>query len=220
MDMMKKAVIFDLDGTLLYSLEDLGNSTNAALRRFHFPERSLEEVRGFVGNGVGRLIHRAVPEGTDPRIEEECLTYFRQYYKRHMREHTRPYDGIEHMLKELRRMGMRTGILSNKFHAAVCELRDEYFSDCIDEAQGEAPDVPRKPDPSGLIQLMKRMGAGPEETVYLGDSPEDVLTAYNAKVDFIGVTWGYRSLTQLQKAGMSSWIDHPEELADKIRQLS
>ena len=170
---MKKAAIFDLDGTLLYSLEDLGNSTNAALREYGFPERSLEEVRRFVGNGVAMLIHRAVPLGTDASTEAACLKYFQEYYQKHMQDRTRPYDGILNMLDCLHGMGIQTGILSNKFHQAVCTLSRVYFGDRIDVAQGEQPGIPRKPDPAGLNQIMRRLGVLPEETLYLGDSPED-----------------------------------------------
>lgn len=215
---VKKAAIFDLDGTLLYSLEDLGNSTNAALREFGFPERSLEEVRRFVGNGVAMLIHRAVPLGTDVSTEAACLKYFQEYYQKHMQDRTRPYDGILNMLDCLHEMGIQTGILSNKFHQAVCALSRIYFGDRIDMAQGEQPGIPRKPDPAGLNQLMRRLGVGPEETVYLGDSPEDALTAQNAGVDFIGVTWGYRTLGQLREAGTREWINRPDQLAVELRQ--
>ncbi len=215
---MKKAAIFDLDGTLLYSLEDLGNSTNAALREYGFPERSLEEVRRFVGNGVAMLIHRAVPLGTDASTEAACLKYFQEYYQKHMQDRTRPYDGILNMLDCLHGMGIQTGILSNKFHQAVCTLSRVYFGDRIDVAQGEQPGIPRKPDPAGLNQIMRRLGVLPEETLYLGDSPEDALTAQNAGVEFMGVTWGYRTLGQLREAGTREWINRPEELAVELRQ--
>lgn len=210
---MKKAAVFDLDGTLLYSLEDLWRSTNQALAHSGYPPRTLDEVREFVGNGVGRLIHLAVPQGTKEKEEAQCLTFLREYYKEHMREHTRPYDGVPEMLANLQSMGIRTAILSNKFHTAVCELSQEYFDGKIDMAQGEQSGIPRKPDPAGLLRLMEKLSVTAQETVYLGDSPEDVFTAKRAGVDFIGVTWGYRSLAQLQEAGAVRWIRHPEELA-------
>jgi len=213
---MIKAVIFDLDGTLLYTLEDLWNSTNAALRKFGMPERSLDEVRQFVGNGVGVLIHRAVTVGTTPEKEEACLAYFRSYYKEHMREHTRPYDDILLLLESLHQKGIRTGIVSNKFHGATCALSEEYFGTLIDAAQGEQADVPRKPDPAGLRQILARLGATAEEGLYLGDSPEDAMTAHNAGVEFIAVTWGYRSLEQLKQAGAKQWIDTPMQLLENL----
>ena len=215
---MIKAVIFDLDGTLLYSLEDLGNSTNAALQAFGFRGRSLEEVRQFVGNGVAQLIHRSLPARTSAETEDKCLAYFRQYYKEHMYDHTRPYEGVKEMLKELRQSGMKTGILSNKFQAAVSELQKRYFKEEIDDVQGEQAGIACKPDPAGMLLLLERMSVLPEETIYLGDSPEDAETADHAGVGFIGVTWGYRSLVQLQEAGMKYWIDTPGQLLSVIRQ--
>ncbi len=216
---MKKAAVFDLDGTLLYSLEDLWRSTNQALAHSGYPSRTMEEVREFVGNGVGRLIHLAVPRGTGEQEEAQCLAFFREYYKTHMQEHTRPYDGVTEMLDNLRSMGIRTAILSNKFHAAVCELSQEYFDGKIDMAQGEQNGIPRKPDPTGLFRLMEKLSVTAQETVYLGDSPEDVFTAQRAGVDFVGVTWGYRSLTQLKEAGAVRWIQHPGELPELLGKI-
>lgn len=216
---MKKAVIFDLDGTLLNSLQDLGNSTNASLRAFGLPARSMEEVRQFVGNGVGELIRRSVPAGTSAEIQAKCLAYFCEHYQTYMYSHTRPYDGVELMLEQLQQAGIKTGILSNKFQNAAYELREKYFKDKIEDVQGEQDAVPRKPDPSGLYLLMKRMQVHPQETVYVGDSPEDAETAQNAGVDFIGVTWGYRSLAKLQEAGTKYWIDAPRQLIPFIRRL-
>ena len=214
---MKKAAIFDLDGTLLYSLEDLGNSTNAALWEYGLPERSLEEIRRFVGNGVGMLIHRAVPQGTDAALESACLKYFQDFYRAHMQERTRPYDGVLDMLDGLHELGLQTGILSNKFHEAACALSRIFFAGRIDVTQGEQQEIPRKPDPAGLVRLMKKLGVSPEETVYLGDSPEDARTAQNAGVDFVAVTWGYRTLDQLREAGAREWINRPEQLVAELR---
>ena len=216
---MKRAVIFDLDGTLLNSLQDLGNSTNASLRAFGLPARSMEEVRQFVGNGVGELIRRSVPAGTPAETQEKCLSYFREYYQKHMYSHTYPYNGVEPMLEQLQHSGIKTGILSNKFQSAAYELKEKYFKDKIENVQGEQDKIPRKPDPSGLYLLMKRMQVRPEETIYIGDSPEDAETAQNAGVDFIGVTWGYRSLAQLQEAGTKYWIDAPGQLIPFIRKF-
>lgn len=198
---MIKAVIFDLDGTLLDTLGDLHAAVNYALRAFAFPERSLEEVRRFIGNGVVKLMQRSTPEGTDGKTNEACLDAFREYYLAHMQDMTAPYEGVIPLIQKLRERGMKTAVVSNKLHQAVYELCQDYFPDLIDETIGVSDESERKPSPVNVYKAMEKMGVTAEECIYIGDSEVDVQTAHNAGVRCIGVTWGYRDREELSKAG-------------------
>ncbi len=200
---MIKAIIFDLDGTLLNTLEDLWISTNFALRKFGYPERTLEEVRMFVGNGVRKLIERAVPENCEN--VEECLAVFKKHYAENMYNHTAPYDGIEEMLKNLLAQGVKTAVVSNKFDLAVKELCKKYFGDLINVAIGQFDDVPPKPAPDGVFKALKKLGE--KNALYVGDSGVDVQTAKNANLPCIGVTWGFRDREDLK--GADFIVDNP-----------
>ena len=200
---MIKYVIFDLDGTLLNTLEDLKDSTNYALSQFNYPERSLEEIRNFVGNGVKKLIERAVPDNC--QNIDECLTIFKENYSQNMYKHTAPYDGILDTLKELRSKGCKIGVVSNKFDTAVKELCKKYFGDLIDTAIGQSDDVPKKPAPDGVFKALKELKA--DNAIYIGDSEVDVQTAKNAKLPCIGVIWGFRDKKNLE--GADFIIDKP-----------
>ena len=152
-----KAVIFDLDGTLLYTLENLYESTNYALVQFNYPTRTIEEVRTFVGNGVSKLIERAIPEGLDNPNFEECLQIFKEHYSKTMYEKTRPYDGVVKMLTTLKQNGIICAVVSNKFDSAVKELCAHYFGDLIQAAAGECGDVRKKPCPDGVLKIIKQL---------------------------------------------------------------
>lgn len=207
-----KTIIFDLDGTLLSTLEDLRDSVNAVLSSNGFPTRSLEEVRNFVGNGVGRLMHLAVP---DTCTEEEVSVYleaFKQHYSLNMKNKTKPYDGIIELLDRLNQKDYNLAIVSNKFDAAVKDLSRDYFGDRIPVAIGESPNVKRKPAPDSVFKALEELGADPEHAIYVGDSDIDVLTAKNAGISSIGVTWGFRSRSVLQEAGADYIIDNPKEI--------
>lgn len=156
---MIKTAIFDLDGTLLNTLEDLKDSTNYALEQFGFPTRTLEEIRKFVGNGVRKLIERAVPTDCDAETTEKCLAIFKQHYSKNMYNHTKPYNSILEILKKLSHKGLKIAVVSNKFDSAVKELCEKYFTNLVDVAIGQADDVPKKPAPDGVFKAMKILNA-------------------------------------------------------------
>ena len=211
---MIKTVIFDLDGTLLNTLEDLKEATNFALSN-NYPTRTLKEVRCFVGNGVRKLIERAVPENC--QNVEECLAVFKQNYSEIMYNHTAPYNGILKILSDLKANGIKTGVVSNKFDSAVKELCKKYFADLIDIAIGQADDVPKKPAPDGVFKAMRELGADKLSTIYVGDSDVDVATAKNANLPCIGVTWGFRDREYLK--GANFIIDNPNDINVIIKGL-
>lgn len=207
-------VIFDLDGTLLDTLEDLMLSVNHALSGFTPVRRSLEEVRGFVGNGVRNLMRRSLPGGEDNPDFEQAFAAFREHYAAHCRDHTGPYPGIMDMLRTLEARGLRMAIVSNKGDREVKEMNDVFFGGLFTAAIGERPGVRRKPAPDSLLEIMREFGAAPERTLYVGDSEVDVLTAANAGVDCLSVTWGFRSRERLLEAGATRFIDSPAQLTE------
>ena len=191
---MKKAVIFDLDGTLLNTLDDLADSTNYALSRFGYPTRTIEEVRQFVGNGVAKLIERAIPEGKNNPNFEKCLAIFKENYAQNMYNKTAPYNGIIEMLSNLKSKGIKIAVVSNKFDLAVKELCKKYFEGFIDFAAGEneAQGIKKKPAPDTVISVLNEFNFASEDAVYVGDSDVDIMTAKNSKMPCISVTWGFR----------------------------
>lgn len=195
-----RAVIFDLDGTLLDTLDDLAASVNAALAAHDMPQRTKDEVRRFVGNGVAKLIARAVPEGTDEETAKAVLASFIAHYREHDRDKTGPYEGIIDMLRGLHAQGVRCAVVSNKIEPAVMALCKEYFGDLVQAAVGDAPERPRKPDPTGVYEAMARLGVK-DGCVYVGDSDVDIFTGHNAGMKSIGVTWGFRGEALLREAG-------------------
>lgn len=207
-------VIFDLDGTLLNTLDDLCDSTNYALKQFGYQERTLEEVRGFVGNGVKKLIERAIPDGMNNPEFENCLSVFKEHYAQNMYNKTAPYDGILELLKELRLKGIHTGVVSNKFDSAVKQLCKKYFGDLIQVAIGENEDagVRKKPAPDSVFRAMEELKVSIENVIYAGDSETDVQTAKNAEIDCIGCSWGFRSKDILKHEGAKYIIDSPQEI--------
>ncbi|MGI6005571.1 MAG: HAD family hydrolase [Christensenellales bacterium] len=205
-------VVFDLDGTILDTLDDLANSVNYALRAFGFPERTREQVRRTVGHGVRDLIGRSVPEGTDPDTMQKCLEMFRTHYREHMQDETRPYEDVLPVLRELVNRGVRLACLSNKFDAAVKELCFRFFSDYICMAVGESEKLAKKPAPDGLLHIMEELGATRDDTVYVGDSAGDVKTSHNAGVPCVAVTWGFRDRPSLEAAGADWIIDRAQDL--------
>lgn len=212
---MKNFIIFDLDGTLLNSLEDLKDSTNFALREFGYPERSLEEIRKFVGNGVKKLIERAVPQNCTE--VEKCLECFKKHYSQNMYNKTAPYNGIIELLEQLKQSGVKTAVVSNKFDAAVKELCKKYFNNLIDIAIGQSDDTPPKPAPNSVLKAMKELKADKNSTVYIGDSDVDVMTAKNSNLPCIGVTWGFRDKENL--SGAEYIINKPCDIINIIRSI-
>lgn len=210
---MYRAVIFDLDGTLLNTLDDLAASTNAALRQFGYPERTVEEVRRFVGNGVRLLMVRALPQGEETPRFQEILAYFRQHYAAHCREATAPYPGIPALLARLRERGVRVAVVSNKFDAAVKDLCHAYFGGEVEVAVGESPAVAKKPAPDAVLAAMRELGVSPADTVYVGDSEVDVETARRSGLPCISVLWGFRDRAELVAHGATHFAPDTAALA-------
>lgn len=204
---MNKAVIFDLDGTLLYTLEDLWSATNATLRAFDLPERTLEEVRQFVGNGAANQMRMAA--GGEPENFAQIMAYYRDYYPRHCNETTRPYPGIAAAAKALQGAGFALAIVSNKPDGATKTLWKTYFP-TFDYALGESPDTPRKPAPDMVRKAMAALGT--DRAVYVGDSEVDVATARAAGLPCISVLWGYRDRQTLVEAGAACLCGDPADL--------
>lgn len=214
--MKTDTVIFDLDGTLLNTLEDLADSTNYAMRAFGLKERSINEVRNFVGNGVDVLIERAV-EGAIPKEQElECLDVFKQHYSKNMDNKTKPYDGIMDVIKELLKRGYHIAIVSNKFDAAVKGLNVDYFEGLFPVAIGASDTVAKKPAPDSVIKALQELHSDKERAVYVGDSDVDIMTARNSGLPCISVTWGFCD-EELQRSMGTDYIIHkPEELLDVL----
>ena len=209
---MKDTIIFDLDGTLLNTLEDLKNSTNYALKQFSYPEHNIEDIRKFVGNGVAKLIERAIPQGCDNPNFEKCLDIFKTHYSKNLLNHTEPYDGIIPMLTELQNKGFKIAVVSNKFDAAVKDLCKLYFKTLVPVAIGESENTRKKPYPDGVLKAIKELNSTVETSIYAGDSDVDVLTAHNAGLKCIGVTWGFRDLELLQATGADYIANTPHEI--------
>ena len=205
-------IIFDLDGTLLNTLDDLMDSLNVALTNRGYEPRTYEEVRSFVGNGVRKLVERALPIHSTEEEIEQCLADFTQHYKLNMQNKTRPYDGIMILLMELNRFGYKLGIVSNKFDSAVKKLSKEYFGDLIKVAIGESPTVKKKPAPDSIFTAIKELDSDINKTIFVGDSDTDVQTAKNAGIPCVGVTWGFRTREVLRNEGADYIIDTPKEL--------
>ena len=212
---MINTVIFDLDGTLLNTLEDLKNSTNYALSQFGFPTHSTEDIRKFVGNGVKKLIERAVPKNCDTKITAKCLEIFKEHYSKNMYNNTKPYNSIIEILKELRNNGAKIAVVSNKFDSAVKKLCSIYFGNLIDVAIGQSENIPPKPLPNGVFKAIELLNTEKSSVIYIGDSEVDVATAKNVNIPCIGVTWGFRDEQDL--AGANFIINKPSELIDIIK---
>ena len=207
-----KAVVFDLDGTLLDTLEDLAAATNWALRQNGLPERTLDEIRCFVGNGVQRLVARAVPESTDEALFAKTFADFKAYYIDHCQDKTRLYDGIPEMLQSLKACGYQLAIVSNKLQAGVDELYDRYFRDTVEVAVGERPEVQRKPAPDMVLLALKELGVTADEAVYVGDSDVDLQTARNSGLPCISVLWGFRDRAFLEAHGARTFAETPADV--------
>lgn len=210
------AVVFDLDGTLLNTLEDLMNAVNFALDKYGYPVRTLEEIRKFVGNGVRKLMERAVPDGaTNPKLEE-LLSAFREYYAAHCEDHTHPYDGVLELMQQLKNAGCRIAIVSNKLDSAVKELNKSYFKGYVQAAIGEKEGIQRKPAPDMVENALAQLQCSKKEAVYVGDSDVDIQTAANAGLDCISVSWGFRDEEFLRNCGASIIVHTPQQVSDLI----
>ena len=206
--------IFDLDGTLLDTLGDLAASVNYAMSTHHLPEHSVDEVRMMVGNGVRKLMERAIPDGAANPCFDETFATFRHHYMEHQLDTTRPYDGIIETLQELKRRGCRTAVVSNKFDAATKSLCNHFFSGLVDVAIGEneAAGIHKKPAPDTVFEAIRLLGVSREEAVYVGDSDVDIATAQASGIPCISVLWGFRNREFLIAHGATTLIGSPTEL--------
>lgn len=211
---MYDTYIFDLDGTLLDTLDDLAAAVNYALRQHGMPEHTREDVRRFVGNGVRLLMTRAIPDGEDNPLFEATFQTFREYYMEHSLDTTRPYDGIPELLGELRARGKRVAVVSNKFYAATSELCHHFFPDTVEVAIGEheAEGIRKKPAPDTVKEAFRQLGVDSRNAVYVGDSDVDLQTARNAGLPCISVLWGFRDHAFLEAHGATTFVTTPEEI--------
>lgn len=210
--MRYQAAIFDMDGTILNTLEDLADSVNHTLREFVMPERSLLEIRTFVGNGIRRLLEQAVPAGSSAELVDRVLASFVAYYRSHCAIKTRPYEGIADTIAKLREMGVLTAVVSNKVDAAVHDLNEAYFPGLFDAAMGEKPGISRKPAPDSVFAVLEELGVEAKDAVYIGDSEVDYMTAQNAGMDVIMVDWGFRGEQFLRELGAETIVKKPTDL--------
>jgi phosphoglycolate phosphatase len=213
---MIKAVLFDMDGTLLNTLTDLTRSVNFALKSLGCPERSEAEVAQFVGNGIANAIRLALPDGSDAETASRALELFTEYYEKNSRVDTGAYPGVVRLLRSLERLGYGTAIVSNKFDGAVRELSDVFFGVAV--AIGESEAMRRKPAPDMVYEALRRLGCRPDEAVYVGDTEVDYLTATNSGCTPLLVSWGFRSRVQLEKLG-APIAASAEEALEIIRSL-
>ena len=204
--------IFDLDGTLLNTINDLAASTNYALRSAGMPEHSVDDVRRFVGNGVKKLMERAIPDGLNNPDFDETYATFRKHYLKHSLDTTKPYDGIPEVLAELKRRGKKLAIVSNKFYAATQELARHFFPDTIEVAIGERENIRKKPAPDTVNEALAQMNVGKERAVYIGDSDVDIMTANNCGMPCISVLWGFRDYDFLVEHGATIFVTSPLQL--------
>lgn len=222
MNMAIKAIIFDLDGTLLNSLDDIADAVNHALKRVGRPPLAIERVRRFVGNGVPKLIERALEytceDGGDAqRNFDECLKRFKEYYDVHNADKTRPYDGTADMLRAVSALGIKTAINTNKYEGAAIALKDKFFRHA-DVVVGAAADVRPKPSPDGALKALSMLGVSEADAVYVGDGETDIATARNCGLMSVAVTWGFRDRAELEALKPDFIIDAPSELIETLEE--
>ncbi len=214
---MNRAVIFDLDGTLLNTLGDLCDSVNFVLDSYGYPNRSIDEVNSFIGNGVGELIRLSLPNLDSQKNYDEALSRFNAYYGEHSNIKTCVYDGLLEALAKLRADGYKIGVVTNKVDFAAKALCKEYFGSLVDIAIGDRADFPRKPAPDSVFEAMRELGC--DKAVYVGDSDVDIATAKNANLPCICVTWGFRDREFLEECGGELFADCADELYEIIKKL-
>ena len=209
---MLKAVIFDMDGTILDTLEDLKNSINHALSENGLPKRNTKEVRAFLGRGMVYLTHRCVPEGTDKPTEEKVLSSHKEYYPLHCAEKTKPYPGIPELLTFLKDEGIKTAVVSNKSDSNVKKLAEDYFEGLFTVTVGARDGAARKPSPDLVDIALQELNVSREEAIYIGDSDVDVATARASGLEMITVLWGFRDKEELIKAGAECFAEDTDKL--------
>lgn len=208
-------IIWDLDGTLLDTLDDLMNAVNYSCEKLGYKTHSHEEIRTFVGNGVKRLMELSIPDGSSNPRYDLSYDYFNEFYKVHSLDNTRPYDGVTDVIKQLRDKGVKQAIVSNKIDYAVKTLNDNFFQ--VDIALGVTDDLPRKPAPDMVWKAMELLHADPETTVYIGDSEVDLKTAENSKLDCISVLWGFRKKHEMEPFSPMCMVETPDEILKYIK---
>lgn len=217
---MYKAAIFDLDGTLLDTIADIGDSTNLALKELGYPEKDIKEYKLLVGNGFINLVRKALPESAsgDEKIVESTLWRFQQNYSELYMNKTRPYDGIEELIKELHKKGVPMAVDSNKRESFTVNLINKFFPEnCFKMVLGEAADRAKKPDPISVNIILEKLGVTAKETLFIGDTKVDIQTGKNAGLATAGVLWGFRDISELQNEGADYIIKQPSELLDLLR---
>ncbi len=214
--MKYQLVIFDLDGTILDTLDDLADSTNVALQMNGFPVRTRTEIRAFVGNGILNLMQKAVPVGTEEEKVKKVLADFKKYYGEHCADKTKPYEGIVELILQLRADGFKTAVVSNKADFAVQELCEQYFPKMFDYVVGEREGVRKKPAPDSVNEVLRQFGMKKTQAVYVGDSEVDVETAKNAKMNHIIVEWGFRDREYLMERGTEVLVATMQALKEKF----
>ncbi len=212
MDKRFDTFVFDLDGTLLDTLDDLAVLTNQVLREMGWPERSVPEILSYVGNGVRALMYQAVPEGTTPEDAERAMERWSALFPTYPNDLTHPYPGVVELLEGLRRRGCKVGVVSNKFEAGVHQIVGKCLPGLVDVAHGEAPDIPRKPDPTGILRTIAELGGTPEGAIFVGDSPSDISAGKNAGVVTAAVEWGYHPVEDFAEAQPDLMVAQPADL--------
>ena len=205
-------VVFDMDGTLLNTLDDIADGVNYILRQYQYPEKSLDEVRRAVGNGARQLMRLMLPGGEENPRFDHILKEYGAYYQAHCQEKTRAYEGIPELLGALKEKGVKLAIVSNKGDGAVKELNRQYFAENIETAVGERPGIRRKPEPDSVLEALRILGSTRERALYVGDSEVDYDTAKNGKMACVLVSWGFRTREQLEALHPDYLIDRPEQL--------
>ena len=211
-----KAAVFDMDGTILNTLDDMTASANYTLNKMGFPGRTTDEIRMFVGNGIPKLVERMVPAGTSEEDVKKSLAIFMDYYPKHSMDRTRPYEGIVELLKKLKDSGIKLACVSNKADAAMKDLCVQFFDGLFDDAEGERAGVNKKPAPDMVWMALDKLGVTKDEAAYIGDSNVDYETAVNSGLSCISVSWGFRSRKFLEDLGSKCIVDEPFEVYDEI----
>lgn len=212
---MIKSIIFDLDGTLLDTIEDLANACNYALTTLGYETHEVEKYKTFIGNGRYKLIERMLPEGNkDIENIEKALKLFDDYYEKHMIDMTKPYDGIMNMLDNLMDKGIKIAVVSNKPHEFTIEVVKNYFGNRFEVVYGHMKNTKEKPDPWAVLEVIKKFNVNKDECLYIGDSEIDINTAKNAGVKSVGVEWGFRGKGELESAGADYIVNKPEEILE------
>lgn len=213
-------IVFDCDGTLLNTLDDLADTMNYVLKANNYPTRTLDEIRRFVGNGLGKLVERSVPEGTSAETQADLLAQFKEYYAEHWQDKTAPYEGIYELLDTLKQEGYKIAVVSNKIQEGVTALNEQYFKGYFEVGIGERPGLARKPAPDMVNTALQELNSTTEESVYIGDSEVDLATAQNSKLLPIAVTWGFREEALLKEKGAVHIAHKPEDVLEILGELN